>query len=126
MNSYTYKWFDLVAKAVPGFQLSLVRSIQRLETWKESDSMSARIVLGYDDQCEIVLVAQNVVWVNPLRPASDPGVLPYSPYGVGEFVIADIEDGGVVIADELSDLNIRAGSVMVEHVNPLNGESGAA
>lgn len=115
----SYKWFDLLADAVPEFQLGLVRWIHHLETWREADAMSARIVLGYADRCEIFLLAKNVAWLAPLRPADAPGVLPYAPYGVGEFAIADLDDGGVMIADELGDLRVQAGSIMIEQIKPI-------
>ena len=109
-------WHNQIVKVIPDFDLGRCHWLRRLDLWDAAEGPCLRLVLDYAGQFDIALVATCVQEMPVIKPATTPGTLPYAPYDLGEFMIAE-QEGRVVLFDELKGWRIVAQLVSLEGIN---------
>jgi hypothetical protein len=110
-------WHSQIVKVIPDFELARCGWLRRLDLWDTAEGPCLRLMLEHAGRLDIALVAKGVREFPVMTPETKLGVLPYTPYDLGEFMIAEHE-GGVVLFDELKGWRIVAGSVSLEAISP--------
>lgn len=109
--------YDDIVKAIPGFDLSRCLWMLRLDVWVGVEGRCCRLVLNYEDRLDIALVAKGVSELPRIKPAATPGVLPYSPYDLGELLVTtEPTSKRLVLFDELKGWRMVAESLSFEGV----------
>jgi hypothetical protein len=113
----THQWYHDIRKVLPDFNPLSFRWLLKLEAWQSPNGLCCRLLLNYADRFEITLVAKGVRELPRFKPATMPGVLPYIPYDLGEFLIFDQPDQKrMVVADESNGWMMVADSISFENI----------
>ena len=109
-------WYHDIVKVIPGFDLGRCRWMRRFDVWDVAEGRCCRLILDYAGQFDIALVAKGVREISH-HGVPIPSVMPYAPYDLGEFLIADQPQlKCMVLFDELKGWRIVADSIAVESI----------
>jgi hypothetical protein len=106
MNDF---YADILSK-IPDFHSCRCSAINHFETWGDSNGGGCRLILDYNGQFTFALVAVGVS-------ESTLPVVSHYPYELGEFLIFNnLNNGFIILADELKGWRIVASSVEFEGI----------
>jgi hypothetical protein len=111
------EWYQDILRAIPDFDLARCLWIMRFEVWEETGVRCCRLVLDYADRFDITLVVKGVSEMSQ-HGVSVTSVVPYTPYDLGEFLVADQPGAGrKILFDELKGWRIVGDSVLFAGVS---------
>lgn len=108
-------WQEQILTVLPDFNIGRCHWLRGLETEDDPNGPCLRVVVDYAGRYDIHIVLKNVCELPLIRPSTVPGVLPFTPYDLGELLIHETE-GRVIVADELKGWKIVAQSLSFDVV----------